>query len=37
MIKVGAVTVSVAKASITLRPHDIDQLYTYIKENNDEG
>lgn len=31
------VTVSVAKASITLLPQDIDQLYTYIKENNDEG
>ena len=25
------VTVSVAKASITLRPQDIGQLYTYIK------
>lgn len=30
------VTVSVAKASITLQPQDIDQLYAYIKENNDE-
>ena len=31
------VTVSVAKASITLLPQDIDQLYAYIKESNDEG
>ena len=31
------VTASVTKASITLLPQDIDQLYTYIKESNDEG